>query len=372
MRRLRSGSGSWIWLPCALLLVVAAKPVRAAFIVAPGADQSARVSIAQYRKHLEDLDGLVATCQKQRSAAACDRAKVGQDDSVLWMSGGASVERQVRYDWLRDLLDQAGKDSGAGTAKVEPALKTKPETNINTKTGTKTGAKTAPVSLDTLLTQAHQRLTEDWNQASTAEQIVPVYASESKSLNAILARKEYKGVSESSARERFLEWLANWLDSALTRLVRFGSRSPWIAFTLRALLLGAICLGLVWALIRVERRSRIKLSPEPLTVAGAPSTREWQLWLADAHSMAEQGLWREAIHFLYWAAIARLESRRMWPADRARTPREYLRLLPAADPRLGKLATLTRSFERTWYGGREAGFSDFEAAEKLAAELGVE
>jgi len=88
--------------------------------------------------------------------------------------------------------------------------------------------------------------------------------------------------------------------------------------------------------------------------------------------MAEQGLWREAIHFLYWAAIARLESRRMWPADRARTPREYLRLLPAADPRLGKLATLTRSFERTWYGGREAGFSDFEAAEKLAAELGVE
>jgi hypothetical protein len=88
--------------------------------------------------------------------------------------------------------------------------------------------------------------------------------------------------------------------------------------------------------------------------------------------MAAQGLWREAIHYLYWAAIARLESRRLWPADRARTPREYLRLLPAADPRRANLTTLTRSFERTWYGGREAGASDFKAALKQAAELGVE
>ena len=88
--------------------------------------------------------------------------------------------------------------------------------------------------------------------------------------------------------------------------------------------------------------------------------------------MAAQDLWREAIHFLYWAAIARLESRRLWPADRARTPREYLELLPAADSRRLKLTTLTRSFERTWYGGRDASPSDFNAALKLAAELGVE
>jgi hypothetical protein len=88
--------------------------------------------------------------------------------------------------------------------------------------------------------------------------------------------------------------------------------------------------------------------------------------------MAAHGLWRDAIHFLYWAAISRLESRHLWPADRARTPREYLRLLSGADPRKANLATLTRSFERTWYGGREADASDFKAALKLAAELGVE
>ena len=157
-----------------------------------------------------------------------------------------------------------------------------------------------------------------------------------------------------------------------SKLAEFGSRSPWIAFALRGLLLAVICLGLVWALVRIERRSRIRLVPETPAISGAPSAREWQLWLQDAQSMAAQGLWREAIHYLYWAAIARLESRRLWPADRARTPREYLRLLPAADPRRANLTTLTRSFERTWYGGREAGASDFKAALKQAAELGVE
>ena len=345
--------------------------MQAALIVAPDGDQSTRVSIADYRKHLEGLSTLVITCQKQRTAAACDRASVGSDDKVQWTTAGATIEREVRYDWLRDLLEQAGKKGETGAGKSEPGQKAKIETSSDSKAGAKPAIKSSPESLDALLTQAQQRLTEDWNQASTADRAGPEYDSERKSLNAILARKEYQGVSNTSARDRFLEWLANWLDSALARLAQFGSRSPWLAFALRALLLGAICLGLVWALIRIERRSRIKLSPEPLTIAGAPSAREWQLWLADAHAMAEQSLWREAIHFLYWAAIARLESRGIWPADRARTPREYLRLLPAADPRLGNLAALTRSFERTWYGGREAGSSHFKAAEKLAAELGV-
>jgi hypothetical protein len=66
---------------------------------------------------------------------------------------------------------------------------------------------------------------------------------------------------------------------------------------------------------------------------GAASAREWQLWLEDARKAAAAGQWREAIHFVYWAAISRLESRRLWPADRARTPREYLALVAPEDPR---------------------------------------
>jgi len=96
------------------------------------------------------------------------------------------------------------------------------------------------------------------------------------------------------------------------------------------------------------------------------------LWLKDAQTSAAAGEWREAIHSVYWASISRLESGRVWPADRARTPREYLGLLRGSDPRKPTLTALTRSFERTWYGGREAAAADFNAAVHLAAELGVE
>jgi hypothetical protein len=103
--------------------------------------------------------------------------------------------------------------------------------------------------------------------------------------------------------------------------------------------------------------------------AGVASARDWQLWLEDAHRAAAAGHWREAIHFVYWASISRLESRRVWPADRARTPREYLALVAPDDPRKAGLAELTGSFERTWYGGRSAGERDYRNAEHLASVL---
>jgi hypothetical protein len=93
------------------------------------------------------------------------------------------------------------------------------------------------------------------------------------------------------------------------------------------------------------------------------------LWLEDARRSAAAGLWREAVHFVYWAAISRLESRRLWPADRARTPREYLALVAPDDPRRPGLSVLTGSFERIWYGGRPADEADYIHAEELAAGL---
>jgi hypothetical protein len=127
---------------------------------------------------------------------------------------------------------------------------------------------------------------------------------------------------------------------------------------------------LAWALLQTERRWRVRLvPPSDRPAPEAASARDWQLWLADARKAAAAGLWREAIHLVYWAAISRLESKRLWPADRARTPREYLALMMPEDPRRDGLASLTRSFERTWYGGREAAESDYRNAEALAVSL---
>lgn len=322
------------------------------------------VSLAEYRQHLQNLDTLVSVCQAAQAKkdaaqidSACDPRQAGPDDRVHWQAGAVSQTREVRYDWLRAVLGFAAKKDHA----AQPAtLKLIP------------GAKNQPPTADSLLTQAHQRLQDDAKQAESPAQANAGYADERKALSAILSQRAYRGVTEMSPRERFLEWFYNLLDKFLASLVRLGSRAPWIAWALRALLLVGIATALVWFLIRIERRSRVKLVPDEVSAPDAPSAREWHLWLQDAQAMAARGLWRDAIHFVYWAAIARLESCRLWPADRARTPREYLALLAGTDPRKTSLTELTQNFERTWYGGRAAAASDFNSALELAAALGVE
>lgn len=345
-----------------LVLAVAALPTRAQLATDAGWRD---VSVAEYRQHLEELGSVVADCQTQRkvkgaSAAndpACDPARIGPDDRVHGTAAGDSQPREVRYDWLRAVLGRAANKGGA----AKPIA-----------IGPVAGGKSHQLTVDALLTEARRRLQEDMKQAAGPAEASLLYSGERKSLDAILAQKAYQGVTEVSARERFVEWFDNLLDKIFSSLFRFGSRSPWIAFTLRALLLVVICTALIWLLVRIERRSRVRLNPDDAPAPGAPSAREWQLWLQDANAMAAKGLWREAIHFVYWASIARLESKRLWPADHARTPREYLGLLAGSDPRKLSLTELTRKFERTWYGGRAAESSDFRAALELAAALGVE
>jgi hypothetical protein len=324
------------------------------------------VNLAEYRQHLEALDGVVAGCQTQvqlkkpapSNNNACDPDRVGPNDRVQWPGSDA---REVRYDWLRAVLTHAGdKDS----------------TNQTVVLGAPSRAKTKPLSTSDLLNQASQRLEMDQKQAESQLAANPAYpnaayAAERKSLDTILAQREYQGVTKVSVRDRVLEWLGNLFDRILTSLAGMGARAPWAARLLESLLLGGIGIALIWFFIRIERSARVRLVPDVEPAPGSPSAREWQLWVKDAQTAAANGLWRDAIHSVYWASIARLESGRLWPADRARTPREYLGLVAGNDPRKPTLTALTRSFERTWYGGRDAAAIDFNAAMALAAELGV-
>lgn len=368
MSLVRSGSTCWNSIACrartsaALFALVGLLPAMHALQFAPSAG-TREVSLAEYRQHLQNLDALVTACQAQRAkkqaapadSGACNPRQVGPDDRIKWPAT-SSQTREVRYDWLRAVLGNASKP-GSSAQQTPPALGT--------------SQKESSPTIEELLTQARQRLQEDEKQASSPAETVADYSAERKSLDAILAQKAYQGVSQISPRERFVEWIDNLLDKFLAALVRLGSHAPWIGWVLRLGLLAAICAGLIWFLIRIERNARIQLFPDVVPAPDAPSAREWQLWLKDAQSMAAKRQWREAIHLLYWASIARLESMRLWPADRARTPREYLALMANADPRKASLTELTREFERTWYGGRSAADFDFDSALKLAAALGV-
>ena len=92
----------------------------------------------------------------------------------------------------------------------------------------------------------------------------------------------------------------------------------------------------------------------------APSARSWRSWLAEAREAADRQNWRNAIHLAYWAGISFLESGGAWKPNRARTPREYLRLLSSRNPKHPALSALTRKFELVWYGDRAAVETDFQ------------
>jgi hypothetical protein len=85
-----------------------------------------------------------------------------------------------------------------------------------------------------------------------------------------------------------------------------------------------------------------------------------------AHARA--GDVREAVRVAYHAALIRVEEQGTWRLDDTRTPREYVRMLPAGDTRQAPLVDMTRRFEQIWYGNRAAGDED---AASVASDLEV-
>lgn len=314
-------------------------------------------SIEDYRKHLEELVILVQACANTRDLKNCDPLLVGPDDRIPFGTPAGHERRLVRYGWLRVLFSRAEEPDAA------------PEPGPSKGTAGQ-AAQPPPPSTSRLLLAAGQRLASDLQQASAAAPGEPDYVSERVSLKEVLAGRDFRDLQQPSASDSVLEKVNNWLNHLLESATKWRARSAWVGRLLVWGFLLAVCAGLIWAVLQLERRWRVRLAPDVRAPApAAPSARNWQQWLEDARRAASAGLWREAVHFVYWACIARLEARRLWPADRARTPREYLALVAADDARRAGLAALTSGFERTWYGGRTATESDYRHAEDIAMAL---
>jgi len=315
-------------------------------------------SLDDYRKHLVTLGGLTQACATARDVKSCDPLLVGLDDRVPL--GVHGKRRLVRYGWLRVLFSRAEESDQAQQA---PRSKKPVETND-------ARVRPKPPTTSQLLLDAVARLQADLAQAGHPQTPEADHAAERATMEAVLAGREFRGLKKPDARDSILERVNRWLNRLFEDVDKLRTRSRWIG---RALIWGfllAVGVGLAWWLLQMERRWRIRLLPEfDGPAPDAASARDWQLWMTDAREAARLGLWREGIHFLYWAVISRLESKRLWPADRARTPREYLALAAPEDGRRPGLASLTASFERVWYGGREAHEADYRRAEELAGDL---
>jgi hypothetical protein len=182
-------------------------------------------------------------------------------------------------------------------------------------------------------------------------------------LSQILASPEFSAVHGPTwwdrLKQRFVEWLFHLLS-------RFFSSSaiPTISNVLVYGLIGIAALALAYWIYRTIRDNAgvETILPGTLPV----SSKEWSVWMAEARAAADAGNWRDAVHLAYWCGISFLEAQGWWPPDRARTPREYLRLLPSSSEHQPALRALTRGFEIIWYGTQEA---DARAFSETVAQL---
>jgi Domain of unknown function (DUF4129) len=295
-----------------------------------------QISLNQYTQKVDRLRTVTDACAQNPAPGTCDPSLVGPDVVVSIPTG----KRAVNFAWLRDALRLAASA----------------ETSKN-----KQNAEKEALSE---LSDARSRLAEMTQEPASPPATVFVPGNVSnirRKLDSILGSGDYPQAKAPSLLERIWRDFLRWLLNSIVRAMPSGS-SPAAIYLLELAVIAIPCGLLIRWFIRRLQVQRLGLSGDNVPHPSAPSAQGWQEWLEQGQALGREGRWREAIHHVYWAAISCLESRRLWPADRTRTPREYLALLSGNPETQADLSFLTRSFEHTWYGGRQASERDFAEA----------
>lgn len=166
-------------------------------------------------------------------------------------------------------------------------------------------------------------------------------------LSSILARPEFNGVHGPTLIDRLKQRIFQLLLLLLGRAF-VSSAFPVLSDIVVYGLIVLAVLGVAYWMYRSLKESANleTIMPQPLPV----SAKQWPIWLEEARAAASRGDWREAVHLTYWSGISFLEAQGAWRPDSARTPREYLRLLPSGSEKQPALRSLTNRLELVWYG----------------------
>jgi hypothetical protein len=222
--------------------------------------------------------------------------------------------------------------------------------------------------------QMLQRLQWQLQQAQALSQPAeaPSSAAARARLAAVLSRREFRFVQPPTWWDlvwaRIRRWFYNWLDKWFGRFHLKRSVSNVLSWSL----LGSaflLLLLMLWRNLRRVPRGMTRLGLQsPVSAAWG-----WRQWADAARAAAAEQRFRDAVHCCYWAAVFRLEEMGVWRMDDARTPREYLRLLPRDSQHSATMAALTRILETVWYGYRPVTPAEAESAlqelERLACSL---
>ena len=190
----------------------------------------------------------------------------------------------------------------------------------------------------------------------------PDFSARRAQLNDILARREFHGVHGPTWMDRLKQRLTEWLIRILGRAITSSTVSTISNTVVYGLIAIAVLVLVYWMYRSLREDARLETIMPVVPV----SAKEWPVWLGEARAAAARGEWREAVHLSYWAGISFLEAQGSWRPDAARTPREYLRLLPTTSTHQPALRSLTQKLERVWYGMQAA---DADSFRQTLAEL---
>src|ERR1035441_1446042 len=212
--------------------------------------------------------------------------------------------------------------------------------------------KPEPAALDPIL----QHLETLRYEAAAYESPGPDFSSRHSSLNKILSRSEFRNVHGQTWIDRLKQRLTDLLFRLLGRMFS-SSVIPVVSNILVYGLIAVAVLALAyWMYHSLREGARLETI---MPVAVPVSAKEWPIWMSEARAAAARGEWRDAIHLAYWGGISFLEAQGAWRPDSARTPREYLRLLPPTSAHHPTLRALTMRLEGVWYGMQTAGADGF-------------
>jgi hypothetical protein len=284
---------------------------------------SSSISLSDYRQQLGQLEQKIDLLGGHPEQAAATEAGLPVTLKVATPAG----EITVNYQHLKDDLAALSK----ADAKKRPELLKQIQAYV----------------------QALDREADAYDKTQT-----DLRAAEKKAKE-ILSRHEFRKVHGPGAKEALLARIYRWIWRMLNKIHGPGRGTYSVVQILVWIFIGLVVLLLmVWT---VRRLMRPEDAPgEREIIPFAPSARSWRSWLAEAREAAAQQDWRNAIHLAYWAGISYMESGGAWKPNRARTPREYLRLLGSRNPNHPPLSALTRKFELVWYGHRAAAETDFQ------------
>ena len=187
-------------------------------------------------------------------------------------------------------------------------------------------------------------------------------------LAAILERREFRGIGHPTWLNRLWRDVERWLTKIMEALRSRLPVQPGIPRSfLWVVVIGLVLASLVWlARFLLSRPSASLLELQQ----AAPALQTWQQLIREAQAAAARNDYRAAIRLAYWAGIHRLEQAGLWQMERARTHREYLRLLSKTHPKHAALVALTAQFEHIWYGGQAATADQFRLVLVRLEELG--